>query len=67
MSNAKLDYAAYVAAMEPIVGIPIDDAWRANVVMYVGMAANAANLFVDLPYDDAHDEAATVFRPEPVP
>ena len=66
MSADKRDYAAYVDAMEPIVGIPIDDAWRANVVTYVGMAANAANLFVDLPYDDAHDESAAIFRPEAV-
>lgn len=65
MSVRKADYAAYVAALEPVVGIAIDDAWRANVVASVGMAATAASLFVDLPFDDAYDEQACVFRPEP--
>jgi hypothetical protein len=65
MSDRKPDYAAYVAALEPIIGIAIDESWRANVVTSVVMAATAASLFVDLPFDDAHDEQACVFRPEP--
>jgi Protein of unknown function (DUF4089) len=64
MSARKPDYAAYVAALEPVLGVTIEDSWRANVVASVGMAATAASLFVDLPFDDAHDEQAGVFRPE---
>ncbi len=67
MSERKPDHAAYVAALEPLIGVVIDEAWRATVVASFGMAANAASLFVDLPFDDGHDEPANVFRPEPQP
>jgi hypothetical protein len=63
MSERKPDYTAYVAALVPVVGITLEDSWRANVVASVGMAATAASLFVDLPFDDAHDEQVCVFQP----
>ena len=67
MKPTEIDCKALVAAMEPLLGLPLEDAWRAKVVGFVAMAAQAADLFVDLPLDDAADEAAPVFRPGRLP
>jgi 1-carboxybiuret hydrolase len=55
--------ATLVAAMEPLLGFELPDAWRANVVANLELSANAATLFASLPFDDAHDEPAPVFIP----
>jgi hypothetical protein len=62
-SLASLDWQAYVRAMEPVVGLTVEDAWRAEVARYLAMAASNAALFADLPLDEALDEAAPVFVP----
>ena len=67
MKPQEIDYEALVAAMEPLLGLQLEDAWRPKVVGFVAMAAQAAGLFVDLPLDEAQDEAAPVFRPGHLP
>ena len=67
MKPQEIDYEALVAAMEPLLGLKLEETWRPKVVGFVAMAAQAAELFVDLPLDDAADEAAPVFRPGRLP
>lgn len=55
--------AQLAAAMEPLLGIPIDDAWRPAIAAFLDMAAANASLYADLPFDDVADEAAPVFYP----
>jgi hypothetical protein len=51
------------SASSQLLGLEIEDAWRPKVLGYLGMLAEAADQFIDLPFDDARDEAAPVFRP----
>ena len=57
------EMATLMAAMEPLLGITLAEAWRPNVLAFLMMAQSAATLYIDLPYDDARDEAAPVFVP----
>lgn len=64
MTAKRANHAApLAAAMEPLLAIPIDDAWRPQIVAFLAMAASNADLYADLPFDDANDEPAPVFRP----
>jgi len=64
MTVKRADHTPQLAAaMEPLLAIPIDSAWRPQILAFLAMAAHNADLFADLPYDDANDEAAPVFRP----
>lgn len=57
------DWGAYIEATAPAVGLTIAEEWKPAVAAWVGTAATAAALFVDLPLDQAIDEPAAVFRP----
>jgi hypothetical protein len=63
MTPAQPDFDALVKVQEALLGLTIDPAWRAAIATNLAMTAHAATLFVDLPFDDAHDEAANVFVP----
>lgn len=52
-----------MTAMEALLDLSIEEAWRPRVLEFLTMAANNAALYADLPFDDAKDEAAPVFRP----
>jgi hypothetical protein len=67
MKSRENDYEAVVAAMEPLLGVKLEDAWRPKIAGFVAMAAQAADLFADLPLDEAVDEQAPVFRPGHLP
>lgn len=54
---------ALIAAMTPVLGLQIDAAWRPHVLGFLKMAADAADLVLEVPLDDHSDEAASVFRP----
>jgi hypothetical protein len=56
------DWNAYVDAVAPALGLTIAPEWKPAVAAWVGTAAKAAALFVDLPLDHASDEPAPVFR-----
>lgn len=62
-SGPKREMAALMAAMEPLLGLTLHEAWRPNVLTFLLMNESAAALFIDLPYDDASDEPAPVFVP----
>jgi hypothetical protein len=54
--------------MEPLLGIPIDGAWRPQIAAFLDMAASNADLYADLPLHDGADEQAPVFVPgQPAP
>lgn len=61
MEPAEIEQLA--AAMEPLLGVPIDPQWRPRIVAFLAMAESAARLYRDLPLDEARDEAAPVFQP----
>ena len=63
MTERTRDLVAFMAAMEPVLGLTIEETWRLQVVEFLKMAEGAAALFMDLPLDDSRDEAAAVFRP----
>lgn len=60
---ADFDAEAWLDATAPVLGLYVMPEWRPNVVLYLGLAAKAAALFVDWPLDVAQDELAPVFRP----
>lgn len=63
MSKSASDWQAYIDAMAPVAGIEIRDEWKSGVASFLALAASNAALYADLPFDDAKDEAAPVFRP----
>ena len=63
MTHSETELAAMVTALEPVLGLRIDAAWRPQVLSFLKMAADAAELVLDVPLDDRRDEAACVFRP----
>jgi Protein of unknown function (DUF4089) len=63
MAGRRDEAAALIDAMAPVVGITVMPEWREAVIGFIDMARAAADQFVDLPLDDAEDEAAPVFRP----
>lgn len=67
MTDRTQQAAQLMTVMEQVLGLTIDDAWRPQVLGFLVMAANAADLYVDLPLDEAHDQAAPIFRPGSAP
>lgn len=63
MSKAVPDWQAYIDAVAPTVGLEIRQEWKLGVASFIALAFSNASLFADLPFDDAKDEAAPVFRP----
>ena len=63
MPTAVSDWQAYLEAMAPAVGLEIRDEWKLSVASYLAMAATNAALYANLPFDDATDEAAPIFKP----
>ncbi|MEQ1695065.1 MAG: AtzG-like protein [Hyphomicrobiaceae bacterium] len=61
------NWQTYVDTMGPVVGLEIRDEWKANVASFLALAASNAALYADLPFDDATDESAAVFRPGDAP
>ncbi|HWJ73518.1 MAG TPA: DUF4089 domain-containing protein [Kaistia sp.] len=58
----EFDAAAHVAHMEQVMGLTIDEAWRAGVVANMAATARAAALVTEFALDD-HVEPAPVFKP----
>lgn len=67
MPKAVTDWQAYIDAVAPAVGLEIRQEWKPSVATYLALAASNAALFAELPFDDAKDEAAPVFRPGDTP
>ena len=67
MTDRTQQAAQLMTVMEQVLGLTLDDDWRPQVVGFLVMAANAADLYVDLPLDEAQDEAAPIFRPGSAP
>lgn len=63
MSKIVSDWQAYIDVVAPAAGLEIRDEWKANVASFLALAASNAALYADLPFDDAKDESAAVFRP----
>lgn len=53
------------ATLGALLGLDIKPEWQPKVQSFLVMLAAAADQYVHLPLDDAHDEAAPVFRPGP--
>ena len=62
-NDEDIHLATLMAAMEPLLGLTLNEAWRPNVLGFLKMAQSAAALYIDLPYDDASDEPLPVFVP----
>ncbi len=67
MPKTVSDWQAYIDAMAPVVGLDIRDEWKPNVASFLALTASNAALYADLPFDDAKDESAPVFRPGAAP
>lgn len=67
MADRPIDWMAYADTMAPVVGLNIAPEWKTSVAAFLAMAAAAAALVVDMPLDDAEDEAAPVFKPGHLP
>lgn len=63
MTQREQDLTTLMAAMAPLLGLTIHEAWRPQVLGFLVMAANAADLYVELPLSEADDEAAPIFKP----
>lgn len=62
MQPLSPDWAAYVAQMEVILGVPLDDARRAELIVQLTRIAGMAEPLMALPLDDRL-EVAGVYRP----
>lgn len=60
-----VDWEAYIDAVAPVVGVPVDPAWRPGVARFLGLAAGMAATLeaVDLD-DDRLDLDAVMVAPE---
>jgi hypothetical protein len=60
-----MDWEAYLEAVAPTVGLPVDPAWRSGIVRFLGIAAEMAATLeaVDLA-DDRLDLDAVLVLPE---
>jgi hypothetical protein len=65
MDLAGFDPEAWLDVTAPALGLDVMPEWRPNVLLYLGLTAKAAALFVDWPLDVVKDELAPVFRPGP--
>lgn len=63
MTERTRQLEALIAAMEPVLGLQMEAAWRPQVLDFFKMAADAADLVLDVPLDIRRDEAAAVFQP----
>jgi hypothetical protein len=63
MTQREQQLEAMIVAMEPVLGLQIETAWRPQVLGFLKMAADAADLVLNVPLDDRRDESASVFRP----
>lgn len=62
----KAHYDRHRAAMAPILRLDhLPAEWNVSITGFLVMAAAAADLYLDFPLDDAFDEAAPVFTPQP--
>ncbi len=60
--SPEFDAAAHVAHMAPVIGLTIDEAWRAGVVANMAATARAAALVAEFALDD-HIDPAPRFEP----
>ena len=63
MAEPPAPWRDYIDAVAPANSLDIPEAWKPTVALFLGMAADAAALYIDLPLDERADEAAPVFRP----
>ncbi|MBO0347327.1 DUF4089 domain-containing protein [Roseibium limicola] len=57
----KFDPKAYVAAMAPVIGLTIEDAWRPVVEANIAATEKAAALVMEFPLEDTV-QPAPVFQ-----
>ncbi len=61
-TKTPFDAEAHVTHMQAVMNLPIDDAWRPEVVANMAATAAAAALVLEFPLDD-EIEPAPVFVP----
>ena len=63
-----MDWEAYLAAVAPAVGLPVDPGWRGGIVRFLGLAAEmAATLEAVQLADDHLDLDSVLVLPEDAP
>ncbi len=62
MNEPVFDADAVIDAMAPLLGLVVDDAWRAQVKVHLDIAARYAALMEEANLSD-HEEPAPVFTP----
>lgn len=61
MKEAALDWTAYLAQMEQVLGVPLDDRRRAELLVQFSRIAEMAGPLMAFPLDD-RQEVAGVYK-----